>query len=322
MSERKTVNVTKCVNGHFFDLESYPACPHCGGQAASDGQSVNTTETRAKRKGLFSVFRKKTSEEEKDTSQQFSQNENNIIPQDYSGYMDVKTDVMPVQESSDNEPEEKDNECTVKMSAVNSGDHTLDFWQDNSETSSDSDSNSVSDTGTNTEINDTESSVSEISSLSEAVKRASANSEGKTAGYFSSVAAEMNKNNSDASAGAHCSNPVVGWLVCIEGPHFGESFCIESGKNSLGRNGSNKIILGKDSAVSREKHAFIVYEPKKRNFFIQPGESSGLTYLNDDYITESKLLSAKDIVETGSSKLMFIPLCDNTFTWEDYISKG
>lgn len=158
------------------------------------------------------------------------------------------------------------------------------------------------------------------SPLKAAVQKASANTEGKTMSYFSAA-------TSGASNGATqkpqntATDPVVGWLVCIGGNHFGESFNIGAGKNSIGRNDENKIILDKDNKVSRSKHALITYEPKKRNFYLQPGDSSGLTYLNDDYIDESKKLGARDIIEIGDSKFIFVPLCDETFSWEDFITK-
>ena len=143
--------------------------------------------------------------------------------------------------------------------------------------------------------------------------------------YFSSASAAAVSGPSAPAAQAATDNapadPVVGWIVCIKGKHFCESFAIFAGKNSIGRNGSNRIVLGKENSVSREKHALIVYEPKKRKFYLQPGDSSGLTYLNDDYITESKLMNARDIVELGDGRFMFVPLCDESFTWEDYIAK-
>ena len=117
------------------------------------------------------------------------------------------------------------------------------------------------------------------------------------------------------------TDPVVGWLVCISGKHFGESFSIGAGKNSIGRNDDNRIVLYKDNKVSRTKHALITFEPKKRFFYLQPGDSSGLTYLNDDYIDESKKLKPKDIIELGDSKFLFVPLCDETFSWEEYLPK-
>lgn len=114
------------------------------------------------------------------------------------------------------------------------------------------------------------------------------------------------------------SEPVVGWIVCIEGNEFGKPFQIVSGKNSIGRHKENSIVIN-DKSVSREKHAFIIYEPKKRNFYVQPGEGSQLTYLNDENIMEAKPLKKNDIIEIGSGKYIFIPLCSEEFSWEDYI---
>ena len=144
------------------------------------------------------------------------------------------------------------------------------------------------------------------------VKKISASTEGKTMSYFSSAT------NNDSGTSKPHAEPVVGWLVAISGNHFGESFYIHAGQNSIGRGADNDIVVGLDNSISRVKHALIVYEPKKRKFYLQPGASSGLTYLNDEYITESKLVEAKDVIELGESKLLFIPLCGPDFTWENY----
>ncbi|MBQ9872504.1 MAG: FHA domain-containing protein [Eubacterium sp.] len=40
------MNLRKCNNGHFFDGDKYPSCPHCGGSDSSDsafGQDVNAS---------------------------------------------------------------------------------------------------------------------------------------------------------------------------------------------------------------------------------------------------------------------------------------
>ena len=62
------------------------------------------------------------------------------------------------------------------------------------------------------------------------------------------------------------SEPVVGWLVCTEGPHFGEDFRLKSGKNFIGRASNMDASLTKDKSVSREKHAIVLYDPKLRHF--------------------------------------------------------
>ena len=115
--------------------------------------------------------------------------------------------------------------------------------------------------------------------------------------------------------------PVAGWLVCIGGKQLGKDFKIVTGRNSVGRNSSNYIHLENEESVSREKHAWIFYEPRKRQFYVQPGESSGLTYVNDDTVLESRQLKHGDILEFGDTKFIFIPLCSDGFTWNDYITK-
>ena len=155
----------------------------------------------------------------------------------------------------------------------------------------------------------------ESKSLQDAVKKAVSGNEGKTVGFFSSGVKDS-KDDIEVS-----NEPVVGWLVCIKGNHFGDSFNLYAGRNSVGRGETNKINISKDSAVSRNKHAWLTYEPKKRDFYIQPGEGSGLSYLNGETVMETKKLQAKDMLEFGNGLYILIPLCDETFTWEDYIGK-
>lgn len=284
------MNVLKCKNGHFFDGDKYDKCPHCGENAeggVNKGAALNLSE----KKGVHS------GKKEKNT-----------------------TDVI-----DDNNAKSKQDQQAPKI------EHTLDFWQTTSDGNvslNDKESPKSSDIYVGDErslekidLNDyVETNNSNTSSLKDAIQKASANTEGKTMSYFSSATSAASNEKSDTTANIS-AEPVVGWLVCIGGNHFGESFNIGAGKNSIGRNGENKIILTKDNKISRVKHALITYEPKKRNFYLQPGDSSGLTYLNDDYIDESKKLSSRDVIELGDSKFIFVPLCDETFSWEDYLRK-
>lgn len=111
--------------------------------------------------------------------------------------------------------------------------------------------------------------------------------------------------------------PVVGWLVCIEGAHFGNDFKLRLGGNFIGRSAEMDVAISGDSSVSRKKHAVVIYEPKNNMFIIQPGESKGLTYLNDQVILSPTEMKSNDIIKIGNTKLMFIPCCTDKFTWDN-----
>lgn len=115
------------------------------------------------------------------------------------------------------------------------------------------------------------------------------------------------------------TEPVVGWLICVKGESLGESFNLKAGKNSIGRGAGMDVMLAQERSVSRDKHAIITYEPKKRVFLIQPGESSGLVYLNDELLMSYAQLSAYDTIQLGEAIFKFLPFCGESFVWEDYL---
>jgi hypothetical protein len=112
------------------------------------------------------------------------------------------------------------------------------------------------------------------------------------------------------------AEPVVGWLVCIEGSHLGEDFRLKSGRNFIGRASGMDIALTYDNAVSRERHAVIVYEPKKHQFLVYPGEVKELCYLNEKVVLSSEELKINDTITVGNTKLMFFPCCSAAFNWD------
>lgn len=114
------------------------------------------------------------------------------------------------------------------------------------------------------------------------------------------------------------SQPVVGWLVCLKGPGEGKSYAIRENRNFVGRSRTMDIAIEDDDSISREKHAVITYVPKQKFFLAQPGESRELFYVNDKVVLENVNLNAKDILEIGRSKFMFVPLCGEKFSWDDY----
>lgn len=115
------------------------------------------------------------------------------------------------------------------------------------------------------------------------------------------------------------SEPVVGWLVCVKGDYYGQSFVLKTGRNFIGRASNMDIVLAKDNSVSRDRHAIVLYEPKKREFLAQPGDSRSLFYLNDDVVLMTERLSKGDILTLGNTKLMFVPCCGPDFGWDDIL---
>lgn len=345
------MNVVKCPNTHFYDSDTYEACPVCGCQAENTQQ--NASNEKSSKKGFFSKFKKKnSSSSESITSHTVTggvstissspeQTPSSDTPakesfQDAVSFSDALT--VPMSAVTDDTAEETSDNTTEADSAVQSQPESIPetpVQESVQNEPAESQDTYKSSTITAEPIPSArEAAPSSSSSLSDAVRKASANSEGKTASYFSAITSGnsasparenvtvQTETERPSSSGQNLSTePVVGWIVCTDGPHTGISFCLAAGKNTVGRSSSNHIVLSADNAVSREKHATFVYEPKKRNFFIQPGDSSGLTYLNDEYITESCMLKNRDIVEIGNTKLLFVPLCDETFSWEDCINR-
>ena len=110
-------------------------------------------------------------------------------------------------------------------------------------------------------------------------------------------------------------DPVVGWLVCIEGADKGKDFRVRSERNTIGRGANMDVCISGDDGISREKHAFISYNPRKNSFLLLPGESRGIVYLNDDEVAAPMPLKAFDLIELGQTKLLFVPFCGDRFEW-------
>ena len=111
-------------------------------------------------------------------------------------------------------------------------------------------------------------------------------------------------------------DPVVGWLVIVDGPGKGNYVHLGFGMNGIGRNETNRIQLDfGDDEISRENHALLTYDPKSQKYFIQHGGGKNLTYLRDEPVLQPKELSDRDTILVGETKLMFVALCSEDFQW-------
>ncbi len=123
-------------------------------------------------------------------------------------------------------------------------------------------------------------------------------------------------NNMTATPSADRNTPTVGWLVGLSGACYGESFELKSGKNFIGRNPDMDIALTMDNSVAPYRHAVVLFEPKESVFLALPGEAREMLYVNDEAVITNKPLKAFDKLTVGSSKLLFFPLCSDTFSWD------
>jgi len=110
-------------------------------------------------------------------------------------------------------------------------------------------------------------------------------------------------------------DPVVGWLVCIEGKEKGQDYRIHSDNNYIGRAESMDISIRNDDTISRENHAVISYDSRDKAFYFAPASGRGIVRLNDKAVLSTVELAANDVVEIGNTKLMFVPLCGGAFNW-------
>ena len=110
-------------------------------------------------------------------------------------------------------------------------------------------------------------------------------------------------------------DPVVGWLVCIEGAEKGRDCRIRSERNFVGRDPKMDICIGGDDSISRDNHAVISFNPKKNTYRLTPGESRGIINLNEEEVATPTVLNAYDKIELGQTKLLFVPFCGKDFTW-------
>lgn len=112
-------------------------------------------------------------------------------------------------------------------------------------------------------------------------------------------------------------DPVVGWLICIEGAEKGRDYRIHAENNYIGRGEKMDIRILNDTTISRDHHAVISYDPRTRVFYFSPGPGRNIVRLNNEGIFMTQKIKARDIVEIGETKLMFLPFCGEEFDWKD-----
>lgn len=111
-------------------------------------------------------------------------------------------------------------------------------------------------------------------------------------------------------------DPVVGWLVITDGPGRGKFLPVYYGQNSIGRGGDQRIPLDfGDQKISREAHAFIIYDEAERRFFVRDNGKSNVIRHEGNLVMMPTEIKDRERLVVGDTTLLFVALCGSDFDW-------
>ncbi len=116
-------------------------------------------------------------------------------------------------------------------------------------------------------------------------------------------------------------DPVVGWLVCIEGGSVGQDFQLHAGYNYIGRE-EGDICIPDDKHISRQNHAMVAYDSSDNMYYVGPLAGRNLIKLNGKTIFSAAELKSYDVISIGTTKLIFVALCGEQFSWSRGTDNG
>jgi hypothetical protein len=120
-------------------------------------------------------------------------------------------------------------------------------------------------------------------------------------------------------ATAFIQDPVVGWLVVVQGQGLGAFRPVYEGNNAVGRGKNQRIPIDfGDETISAEEQAYIRYDSVDRSFLFVPNLSkTNIVLVNDKKPTAAVKLEWMDVITMGRTKLAFIPFCGEEFDWSE-----
>lgn len=114
-------------------------------------------------------------------------------------------------------------------------------------------------------------------------------------------------------------DPVVGWLVALNGENSGNTYEIRGYRTQIGRGDGRKIKIAlNDSAVSMGVNCSISYDSDSQKFGVTASDNaSNPVRLNNKILRAGHEtdLDAYDRIQIGNTKLLFLPLCGSRFHW-------
>ena len=121
----------------------------------------------------------------------------------------------------------------------------------------------------------------------------------------------------DDTFGSVQFQPVVGWLVYIDGPAKGRDYRIHGQYNYIGRGHHMDICISGDDCISADRAAVIAYDAVEKFFSFGPSMGHNVVRVNGKMLMNAVVLNPYDELTIGKTKLLFIPLCGERFDWND-----
>ncbi len=115
------------------------------------------------------------------------------------------------------------------------------------------------------------------------------------------------------------TDPIVGWLVIVQGPGMGKSVNLGAGMNTLGRDEGERVSLNfGDTLISGNDHLRIIYDDANRTFFVAPGSGRNISRVNGQIIATTAQLENYALLELSKkTHVRFVAFCNEAFDWAD-----
>jgi len=293
------VKLTKCENKHFYDADKYDECPHCAKKRMISHESASSTDSTQQKTLSFAQVSappvRSDSSEKKQKLEPAISDSTSASSARPSAPETLETVSQKLFSPASGVAESPDKIVTPNVS----GNNTEDLPQEKQSAT--------------VAISQSEH-VDETKALSEFAQ--------KVALTGTSVHTDRTSNSGDKTIAFYDLggvDPVVGWLICVIGEYVGECFNLKAGQNFIGRSLSMDVALKDEKSISREFHAGIIFDPSTKQFYVIPGQSNGLTYVNGNLIFSATPLKSYDKIQLGKSTYIFMAFAGTDFMWDTYI---
>ena len=131
-------------------------------------------------------------------------------------------------------------------------------------------------------------------------------------------AAEGEKTRANAEMEGYART--TGWLVSVSGPEKGRDYRLGAGQNSIGRGYEREVVIYEDREITREAHAYVIYDDRTVSFYLKPGIGTAV-YMAEDggeqFVRDTVPLRDGAKIRIGETELVFVAFCRPDRNWNE-----